>query len=228
MNFQKYLNDTFRITTKYPLQVVLGGLLVQLLNNVTVGLLAGPLYGGYLLMVIRYLRDGQEPSLNDIYSGLRRFGALFPFFVVMLLIYIGLFLLIIPALVFITWWIYTLPLMADRELRLGRAMQLSLERVNHRGFFLHILFSLVVFILPAILILNVLIPLHNSFYFLLILLPPLQAGCVSSLYLESFPPEEIIEREEKKDEQAPRRSPEPEEPPAAKPLPEEERFIPGE
>ena len=57
MNFQAYLEDTYRIVKEEPLILILGGLVVQLLTVFSLGILAGPFMGGYTLLVILYLRD---------------------------------------------------------------------------------------------------------------------------------------------------------------------------
>jgi hypothetical protein len=73
------------------------------------GILAGPFLGGYFLLIIYLLRDNKKPSFNDIFSGLQQFRNLFPFFLVLLIIFIGFMLLILPGLLFATWWLYVLP-----------------------------------------------------------------------------------------------------------------------
>jgi hypothetical protein len=45
MNFQAYLEDTFRIIKEEPVILILGGLVVQLLTMLTMGILAGPFLG---------------------------------------------------------------------------------------------------------------------------------------------------------------------------------------
>ncbi len=185
MDFQRYLKDAGTITIRYPLLMILGGLLIQILNLVSLSLLAGPLFAGYLLMVILYLRQGQTPRFKDLFSGLNRFAELFPYFGVILLIITGFFLLIVPGLIFATWWIYTLPLMADRKMRLNEAMRLSRQRVKQAGFFTHLVFLLMIFFIPAMILnlLSAMLPLLNL---LKILLPPLQVGCLAGLYLDTF------------------------------------------
>jgi hypothetical protein len=185
MNFQKYLEDTYRIIMAEPVILVLGGLLVQLLTLFTLGILAGPLLGGYFLVVIGLLRDKKKPFFNDIFSGLQQFGTLFPYFLVLLIIFIGFMLLFLPGLLFATWWIYVLPLMADRKISYREAMRLSMNRVNETGFIMHLVFVLLISVIPIMLLefVSAMIP----FLFVLkVLLPPLQAGCIVALYIDQF------------------------------------------
>jgi len=185
MNFQAYLEDTYRIIKEEPVILILGGLIVQLLTVFSLGILAGPIVGGYTLLVILYLRDNWKPTFNDIFSGLQQFANLFPYFLVLLLIFLGFMLLILPGLLFATWWIYVLPLMVDKKISFSDAMRLSMNKVNEKGFLMHFVFLLLISIIPMMLIdfASTIIP----FLFVVkILLPPLQVGCLASLYIDQF------------------------------------------
>jgi membrane-anchored glycerophosphoryl diester phosphodiesterase (GDPDase) len=94
-------------------------------------------------------------------------------------------LMILPGIVFATWWIYTLPLMVDRRMPLGEAMRASLHKVNEKGFFIHMIFLLMITLVP-LLIINVLTAMIPLLVVLKILLPPIQTGCIAGLYLEQF------------------------------------------
>jgi len=78
MNFQAHLKNTFEIMKQEFVVFFLGGLLIQLLTTVSLGLLAGPLMGGYLLLLVMWFREGRKPVFNDLFSGMQRFGELFP------------------------------------------------------------------------------------------------------------------------------------------------------
>jgi len=189
MNFQAYLEDTYRIIKEEPVILILGGLLVQLLTVFSLGIFAGPIVGGYTLLVILYLRDNRKPTFNDIFSGLQQFTNLFPYFFVLLLIFLGFMLLILPGLLFATWWIYVLPLMVDKKISFSNAMRLSMNKVNEKGFLMHLVFLLLISVIPMLLIdfVSTIIP----FLFVVkILLPPFQVGCLASLYIDQFKQEE--------------------------------------
>ena len=189
MNFQAYLEDAYRITKEEPIILILGGLLVQLLTVFSLGILAGPLVGGYTLLVILYLRENRKPVFNDIFSGLQQFAKLFPYFLVLLLIFFGFMMLILPGLLFLTWWIYVLPLMVDRKMPFADAMRLSMNTVNEKGFLTHFVFVLLIYVIPLMLLefITALLPFAQL---LKILLPPLQVGCLASLYIDQFKQEE--------------------------------------
>lgn len=185
MNFQGHLESAFRLLKAHALVVILSGLLVQLLVICTFGILSGPLLGAYLLSMILYFRDKREPVFNDAFAGLQRFGALFPYLFLLLLVILGFVLLIIPGVIFTVWWLYALPLMADKGMGLGEAMRVSRAKVLEKGFFMHLVFVFMITVVPNLLItfMSSIIPLLQ---FLFILMPPLQAACLASLYLEQF------------------------------------------
>ena len=187
MNFQAYLEDTYRIIKKEPVLLVLGGLLIQLLNSVTLSLLYGPLFGGYMLMVLLLLRDKKKPMFNDLFNGFQLFRLLFPYFFVLLAKIIGFMLFVVPGLLFATWWIYVLPLMVDRRIGFSEAMRISSDKVSETGFFIHMVFILLVYVIPVIL-LNMLVSLMPFLMVLTILLMPFQVCCMASLYIDQFGP----------------------------------------
>jgi hypothetical protein len=185
MNFQACLENTFRMIKAEPIILILGGLIVQLLTILTMGILVGPFLGGYFLLIIYYLRENRKPVFNDIFSGLQQFANLLPYFFVLLTILIGFMLLILPGFVLATWWIYVLPLMVDRKISFSEAMKISTKKVNETGFFMHLAFLLLISVLPIIL-LNFLSAMMPFLFVLKLLLPPFQVGCLASLYVDQF------------------------------------------
>ena len=195
MNFQAYLEDAWRIIKQEPLVLIGGGFLYQLLFFLTQGfiiIIAGPLLGGYLLLIILYLREKRRPTFNDLFIGFKQFGNLFPYFLVLLIIFIGFALLILPGLVFATWWMYVLPLMVDRKMSFSDAMRMSMNKVNETGFFMHLVFLLLVTLIPFLLLI-ILTATMPVLTILSVLLPPIQFGCLASLYVDQFGPEEPAE-----------------------------------
>jgi hypothetical protein len=185
MDFQGYLKNTYETVRRLPLFFILGGFVAQLLTLLSLSLLAGPFMGAYMATMILYQREGKEPRLNDLVPDLQATKQLFSFVFLLLIIMIGFMLLILPGIVFATWWMYTLPLMVDKKMKLGEAMRASLLMVNEKGFFMHLVFLLMITFIPFI-ILNfaaAILPLLNV---LKILLPPLQTGCIVGLYLHQF------------------------------------------
>jgi hypothetical protein len=200
MNFQGYLEDSYKLIKREPLILIGGGFLLQLLLFLSQGLLfliAGPFLGGYMLLIILAFRENKKPVFNDIFSGFYSFRSLLPYTLVVLIIFIGFMLFVIPGLVFATWWIYVLPLMIDKKKSYSEAMGISMRKVNQTGFFMHLIFLLLITLIP-IMFFNF-IALSIPFLLILsVLLPPFQAGCLASLYIDQF---KVFE-EQTEDEQA--------------------------
>jgi hypothetical protein len=199
MNFQGYLENTFRIIKAEPIILILGGMLIQLMNSVTLSFLCGPLFGGYMLMIILLLRDEKKPKFNDLFNGFQYIRLLFPYFFVLLAKFIGFMLFVVPGVIFATWWIYVLPLMVDRKISFGEAMRISSDKVSGTGFFIHMVFLLLVYVIPMILI-EMLVSLVPFLMVITLLLLPFQAGCLAGLYLDQFSENEAKEDEEKRGE----------------------------
>ncbi|MBE9520865.1 MAG: hypothetical protein IME97_07020 [Proteobacteria bacterium] len=201
MNFQGYLENAYRIIKAEPFILILGGLLIQLLNSVTLSILYGPLFGGYLLLVILLLRDDKKPAFNDLFNGFQAFRLLIPYFFILLAKIIGFMLFIVPGVLFATWWIYVLPLMIDRKIGFGKAMRISSDKVTEAGFFMHMVFFLLVYVIPVI-VLEMLSSFMPFLMVLTLLLMPFQVGCLVSLYLDQFKEQELATAPEKQHESA--------------------------
>ncbi|MBU0484066.1 MAG: hypothetical protein KKB30_06085 [Proteobacteria bacterium] len=185
MNIQAHLENAYQMIKKEPVIFIFGGLLVQIMIAASFGLLSGPMLGGYILMFVYYLRDRKEPTFNDLFAGLQRFGELFAYFFVGVLIFIGFFLLIIPGVILAVWWVYSLFLMADRKMPVGRALGESRDKVTAGGFIMHLVFIFMVGVAPAIII-NMAAAIIPFLALLHVLVMPFQCGCLASLYLEQF------------------------------------------
>jgi hypothetical protein len=187
MNLLFHLGNAWKLLTRAPLLFIGGSLLISVLVVVSFGILIGPLYGSYMEAMIRLQRDGRQPQLKDLFSGLARFRQLFPMFFLALLTIVGFMLYVVPGLLILTMWIYTLPLMAVNRLSLVTAMNEGSAKVKEEGFLKHLAFLLLVVLVPNIFI-NALgseIGYLKALY--LVLVPPLQFGCVASLYNSNFP-----------------------------------------
>jgi hypothetical protein len=188
MNFQKYLKNSFRFVKEEPFILLGWSFVLQLLFIISQGfavIFIGPLLGGYFLLTIAFLRDNRKPSYRDLLKGFEDFGRLFPYFFLLLIKAIGFILLVIPGVLFATWWIYVLPLMVDRKMSFSDAMRLSMNKVNKTSFIMHFVFLVLVYVVPIIL-LNILFLINPFLSIFSIVLLPIQAGCLASLYIDQF------------------------------------------
>lgn len=186
MDINRHIENTWKILSREPVFMIIGGLLALLMNIASIGLLSGPIFGGYFLGIVWYFREGRRPEVADIFLGFQRFGALLPFIISTLLVIVGFFLLIIPGFLLWVWWMYVLLLMADKKLSLAESMAASRRKVQEKGFFMHCVFLVLITLLPSLFInaASFVVPLFN---FLNILVLPIQSACLASLYLEQFP-----------------------------------------
>jgi len=188
MDFQRYLENSFRFVKEEPFILLGWSFVLQLLFIISQGfavIFIGPLLGGYFLLTIAFLRDKKKPSYRDLLKGFEDFGRLFPYFFLLLIKAIGFILLVIPGVLFATWWIYVLPLMVDRKMSFSDAMRLSMNKVNKTSFIMHFVFLVLVYVVPIIL-LNILFWINPFLSIFSILLLPIQAGCLASLYIDQF------------------------------------------
>lgn len=185
MDFQKHLENMYTMLKDEFFVFVVGGFLIQFLSSLSLGILIGPLMGGYLLLMINYLRGGKRPQFNEIFCGMQRFRELFPVFFLFLLVLFGYFLFILPGVLMTVWWMYVLFLMVDKRISLADAMSESKAKVSEKGFFMHFVFIILIAVIP-IMIVNILAAAIPPLVILQYLLFPLQCGCQASLYLEQF------------------------------------------
>jgi len=138
----------WRLFVKDMGPLIIGALIVGVLSIVTLGILAGPLAAGLYGMVVKRVRDGQQPEVGDVFGQMNRFWSFFAAALV-LGILIGLAsLTIVGGILLATIWLYVFPLMVDRGLGLGEAMRTSYEMVKRAGFWEH-LALIIVFVVVA-------------------------------------------------------------------------------
>jgi uncharacterized protein (DUF983 family) len=118
--------------------LIIAALIVAPLSVMTLGILAGPLVAGLYGVVVKRVRDGQQPEVGDVFGQMSRFWSFFAAALV-LGILIGLAsLTIIGGVLLATIWLYVFPLMVDRGMGLGEAMRASYETVKQAGFWEHL------------------------------------------------------------------------------------------
>jgi len=185
MDFQKHLGNMYKMLKDDFFVFVIGGFVIQFLSSLSLGILIGPLMGGYLLLMLNWLRRGERPQFGEVFSGMQRFRELFPVFFLFLLVLLGYFLFIIPGVLMTVWWMYVLFLMVDKRISLADAMAESKAKVGEKGFFMHFVFIILIAVIPTMII-NMIAAIIPPLIILQYLLFPLQCACQASLYLEQF------------------------------------------
>ena len=151
MDIGKILRNGWELFIRDIGPLIIGGLIAMVLSVLSLFILAGPLFGGLYLMVVRRVREGRPAEFGDVFACFDRFGTLFlAWWCAGLLILLGLVLLVVPGLLLMTIWVYLLPLIVDEGLGLGEAMSRSKEMVMKGGLGIHFAALLVVGILTAV------------------------------------------------------------------------------
>jgi len=151
MDVGRVFEDGWKLFVKDAGALIVGALLVALLSVVTIGILAGPMIGGYYLMVSRRVREGRPAEIGDVFSAFDRFGSLFiATLVIVILVAIGLVFLILPGLMLAAIWLYVPLFIVDQKMSFGDAMSASRELVTRNGFWLHVGVVTLLWLLAAI------------------------------------------------------------------------------
>ena len=130
MDFKKHLETAWQLTLKFIAPLILMTLVMFVVSCVTLGILAPVTMAGYMQAILRMVRDGREPRIQDLFSQMKLFFPLLGFGIaVFIVIIIGFVLLVLPgiivALAISFSCLYMLPLMTDKEMGLIDAIKKS-------------------------------------------------------------------------------------------------------
>jgi hypothetical protein len=130
--------------------LIIGALIACLLSVLTLGILLGPLTAGLYGMIVKRVRDGQQPGVGDVFGQMNRFWSFFAAALV-LFVLIGLAsLTIIGGILLATIWLYVFPLMVDRRMGISEAMGESYRLVRTAGFWEHLALVIVFLVISSI------------------------------------------------------------------------------
>ncbi len=139
MDITKAFTDAANIYVKNFFNILLATLVVMLLGVITLGILYMPLLIGLQMMFVKAKR-GEAIGLNDVFTPMKRFFALFFGTVwIGILVAIGFILLIVPGLIWASWWMYALLYIYDKNLGIGAGMRASKEVVRKNNLWMHLL-----------------------------------------------------------------------------------------
>ena len=144
------LKQAARLFVKDLAPLLIAALIAGALSVLSLGILAGPLFAGLYGMVIGRVRDGRQPEVSDVFSGLDRFWS-YAGAALALVALVGLAsITIVGGFVLATIWLYVFPLMVDRGLSLGEAMKASKDMVVRAGFWEHLALVVVLFVIVSV------------------------------------------------------------------------------
>jgi hypothetical protein len=116
--------------------VAVGSLILAFIIVAVVGVIVGgwqyaTLYG----MLMARIRERRQAEYGDMTRYMSLVGPFILAYIVLgIIISIGIVLLIIPGVIFATWWLFTLVVMADRRIGFGEAMSESKALASQAGF----------------------------------------------------------------------------------------------
>lgn len=130
MDFKQLIEKSFNVTLENIVALMLMTLLLIAVSFLSFGLLAAVASAGYVQAIVRLVREGREPRMQDIFAHMRLFLPLLGFSIVTAVaVFIGYALLVLPGIILaglITYaCLYMLPLMTDKKMSLLDAVQES-------------------------------------------------------------------------------------------------------
>jgi len=149
MDVGKYLSESWNITLKNMVVMVVASLIAMLFSLVTIGILSVPLWVGVTAMYIA-AKKGKKPEIPHVFNHLSRTLPLLGAGLLLLVVVSAGMLLIVPGLIFAAWWMYTFPLIAFKGMKVFEAMRKSREIVRAKGTWMHVLFLVIVWIIGAV------------------------------------------------------------------------------
>ena len=87
MDIGKGIQESLDLYTKNFTTLFVAGLVATLLSAVTLGILAGPLFGGFIILCLKLLK-GEPGEFNEIFAHFDKFGPTFIIFLLSLVFYI--------------------------------------------------------------------------------------------------------------------------------------------
>jgi hypothetical protein len=148
MDFNGLFKVTFDQFVKGIVKLILFTLVGCLLCFTVV--LIPTVMGGLTRGMLRYLREGIEPEFGELW----RFDDFVQILLLVVLggiaIALGLMLLVVPGVVLMVWWMYSLFFIVDGKMTFGQAMAASRRLVTRSGFWNHFVVLLVMTVLNSL------------------------------------------------------------------------------
>jgi hypothetical protein len=130
MDFKQLIERSFNLTLENIVALILLTLLLIAISALSMGLLAPVASAGYMHAMIRMVREGREPRMQDIFTHMNLFLPLLGFGILAtVVILIGYALLVLPGILLAVGIAYTclymLPLMTDKKMPIIDAIKES-------------------------------------------------------------------------------------------------------
>lgn len=148
MDFERLFRAAFDQFVKRIVKLILFNLVGCLLCFTIV--LIPTVMGGLARGMLRYVRDGVEPQLDELWRFDHYAQLLLLLIVGAIAVAVGLMLLVVPGVVLMVWWMYALYFVVDRDMTFLEAMAASKQTVTATGFWNHFVVLLVMVVLNSL------------------------------------------------------------------------------
>ena len=144
-----FFNDAIEIYKANLIPLVAAAILAEFITVFSLLILAGPISGGFYFMCLKAIRrEDKHLELGDLFSGFSKCWPLAGlFFIQFIPIVVGFIFLLIPGLLLAAAWMYTELLMMDKDEGILSSLDKSFKLVQAKGFGLHFLLAVIVFVM---------------------------------------------------------------------------------
>ncbi len=185
MNIGKPFVDAWNIYIKNFGTLMIALIIALILTIVTLGVLGLPLFIGFQMLFVKAMRK-KKITANEVLDPVNRyFSLVFGYLGIAFLTFFGCLLFLVPGLVWISWWMYALLFMADRDMHIEAGMRASKELVRKNGTWWHLLFLAVICFINIALrqLLGALsIPVWIYFVLATLFITPITGGALACAY----------------------------------------------
>ncbi|HEV8606972.1 MAG TPA: hypothetical protein VGQ99_16640 [Tepidisphaeraceae bacterium] len=152
LDIGRCFNDAMDVFKKNALILILAAVIFQLLSVFTLFILCGPLCGGIYLMTLSALSSPDKKiDIGLMFATFNRFGPLVGlFFLTLIPSVIGLFFFIVPGILLMALWMFSFPLLIERNMPVTEAMTASWRIVMRRGLGWNLLLTAIIFVLALV------------------------------------------------------------------------------
>jgi hypothetical protein len=180
MDFKTHLETAWNMTLKHIVMLILMTVVSLAVSFFTLGILGPVVMAGFIQSIIRMMREGRAPRVEDLFSQMRLFLPLLGFSIaVCIAVMIGMMLFILPGLAIVMavtfGCLYVLPLMTDRRMGLVDAVKTSWQMALQKSVADHIV---------VVILFVGLIAVGGSIFIGILFTQPFALVFVVSVYLE--------------------------------------------
>jgi len=184
LDIGKCFNDGLAVYKVNIVNLILATLIFQLLSLFSLLILAGPLYGGYCIMLLNAIRkEDKKAEIGDIFKAFNKFWFLLGLFSLQAVaIFFGFLALLIPGLLLTTMWLYTYFFMVDKNTGVMDSLKSSWNMVKGKGFWPNFAMCIIYLLMTG-----ALAQIPAVGWILSILALPLAILALTSAYLQQAP-----------------------------------------